>query len=319
MLRRGSVFRAFFTVALVAALLFPPSDLKAGEELYSGFLDAVNNARMYRGLAPLLENQTLNMIAGLFATDMAKNNHLSHESFTYGSVFAYLKSTGFPYSCAGISIVCDQTMEAATAALIRTDSKILTARYSRVGIGAAPMGDGYVFVALYTGNMPGTATGVPAPTAEPDLTLHDRLKPAKTPVNEPSPAGLAYQLNSEESAMLAMVNRERVKAGLYVLSLDPALTRLARSKAQDMVDLNYFRHTSPTYGSAFDMMGAAGISFRTAGENLAKAPSAERAFSALMNSPGHRANILNPSFTSIGIGMIEGGPYRKIFVQLFTG
>jgi len=98
-----------------------------------------------------------------------------------------------------------------------------------------------------------------------------------------------------------------------------SLVNLARLKAQDMIDKKYFSHTSPTYGSAFDMMKAAGISYSYAGENLAGAPSVEGAQTGLMNSAGHRANILNPNYSRIGIGVIDGGPYGKMFVQMFVG
>ena len=97
------------------------------------------------------------------------------------------------------------------------------------------------------------------------------------------------------------------------------LTRLARLKSQDMINLNYFAHQSPTYGSPFDMMKAAGVTYRYAGENLAGAPTVEQAHTGLMNSPGHRANILNPNFTHIGIGAITGGRYGMMFTQMFVG
>lgn len=322
MLRRRKFTTVFFAVISAAALLFPSGRLNAGEELQSGFINTINIARLCEGLQPLLENETLNTVAGMFAADMAQGSFLSHRSPTYGSVFAYLKGTGFRYSCAGISIVCGRSAAAAAEALIQKDSKILAGRYGRIGIGAAPSGESRIFVALYTGDPAGPTAGLPAPEPEP-LPFQTRPPNAGSPGNGPLPADLAakatVELDAGERAMLEMVNRQRVKAGLGVLCHDPALTRLARTKGQDMVKLHYFSHDSPTYGSPFDMMRTAGISFRTAGENLAGAPSPERAFNALMNSPAHRANILNSSFTGMGIGVIEGGSYGKVFVQLFTG
>lgn len=119
--------------------------------------------------------------------------------------------------------------------------------------------------------------------------------------------------------MVDLVNQERAKAGLAPLKVDLTLVRLARLKSQDMIDKNYFDHNSPTYGSPFDMMRNAGITYRYAGENLAGNQSVEAAHNALMNSPGHRANILKPEYTDIGIGIVQGGPYGLMITQMFIG
>jgi len=103
------------------------------------------------------------------------------------------------------------------------------------------------------------------------------------------------------------------------LTADPVLTTLARQKSQDMADLGYFGHFSPTYGSPFDMLNRAGVSYQRAGENLALAPTVEVAHASLMNSEGHRRNILNPAYARVGIGVIQSGPYRMFFTQLFVG
>lgn len=126
-------------------------------------------------------------------------------------------------------------------------------------------------------------------------------------------------LTLDEQKMLGLVNAERVKNGLSPLSVNMKLTGIARLKARDMINNNYFSHTSPTYGSPFDMMRQSGISYRTAGENLAGASTVNIAHTNLMNSPGHRANILNGSFKWVGIGIVDGGRYGKMFVQMFTG
>ena len=95
------------------------------------------------------------------------------------------------------------------------------------------------------------------------------------------------------------------------------LSRVARYKSQDMKDKGYFSHTSPTYGSPFDMMKKFGITYRTAGENIAKGQRTPQAVvNAWMNSSGHRANILNSSFTQIGVGYVADGNY---WTQMFTG
>lgn len=119
--------------------------------------------------------------------------------------------------------------------------------------------------------------------------------------------------------MVDLVNAERSRAGLPALQVDPVLVGLARLKSEDMVAKGYFGHISPTYGSPFAMMDQAGVRYRYAGENLAGAPTVDVAHRALMNSPGHRANILNPHFTHVGIGIARGGPYGYMYTQMFTG
>ncbi|MGB9866824.1 MAG: CAP domain-containing protein [Bacillota bacterium] len=149
------------------------------------------------------------------------------------------------------------------------------------------------------------------PQREPQRTV--------TPTGSSLAEASTVNLTQEESAMLQLINKERQKAGLQPLSVDSRLVELARKKSQDMVDKGYFSHQSPTYGSPFDMMRAAGVTYKVAGENIAGAPTVETAHTALMNSPGHRSNILNPGFTRVGIGIVDGGPYGKTFTQMFIG
>src|SRR5215210_3559785 len=117
-----------------------------------------------------------------------------------------------------------------------------------------------------------------------------------------------------EAQMLDMVNEERRAAGLKPLAPDPELTAVARAHSTDMFARGYFAHVSPDGLSPFDRMTRAGVTFRAAGENLALAPTVRVAHTGLMNSPGHRANILHTSFGRLGIGIIDGG-YRGIMVS----
>ena len=124
-------------------------------------------------------------------------------------------------------------------------------------------------------------------------------------------------VTSYESEVVRLVNEIRVQYGLNKLTENWELSRVARYKSQDMVDRGYFSHTSPTYGSPFDMMKAFGISYRTAGENIAYGQKTPQAVvDAWMNSSGHRANILNSSFTQIGVGYVASGNY---WTQMFIG
>ncbi|TCO73777.1 CAP domain-containing protein [Marinisporobacter balticus] len=127
------------------------------------------------------------------------------------------------------------------------------------------------------------------------------------------------KLTPNEEDMLRLLNGERSKNGLNPLKVDMAITKVARLKAQDMIDNNYFSHNSPTYGSPFDMMKKFDIKYIYAGENIAGNPSVQDAHTALMNSEGHRKNILNPNFTHIGIGIKNGGQYSKMYTQMFVG
>jgi uncharacterized protein YkwD len=120
-----------------------------------------------------------------------------------------------------------------------------------------------------------------------------------------------------EAQLLELVNQERVEAGLNPVVADPELTEVARRHSQDMFARGYFAHQSPDGQDPFDRISAAGISFLTAGENLALAPTVSIAHRGLMNSPGHRANILNPEFGRLGIGIVRGGMRGLMVTQLF--
>lgn len=123
---------------------------------------------------------------------------------------------------------------------------------------------------------------------------------------------------SSETRMLDLVNQARTQAGIKKLSVDSKLTELARSYGKEMFSQGYFSHNDPKGQSPFDRMNKAGINFQAAGENLALAPNVSFAFTGLMNSPGHRANILSTDFNKVGIGVINGGIYGEMFVQEFT-
>lgn len=135
----------------------------------------------------------------------------------------------------------------------------------------------------------------------------------------PSSAQGVDLLTPAEAEMFRLVNEERVKAGLPPFSLDMRLVRLARLKSEDMYKSHYFGHVSPTYGTAYDMERKAGISARVMGaENIAKATTVARAHQLFMNSPLHRANILDPRHDAIGIGIVTT-PYAIYVTELFIG
>jgi uncharacterized membrane protein required for colicin V production len=120
-----------------------------------------------------------------------------------------------------------------------------------------------------------------------------------------------------EKQMLDLVNQERRAAGLNTLEPDPELTEVARKHSADMFARGYFAHDTPEGLSPFDRMREANVRFITAGENLALAPTIPVAHTGLMNSPGHRANILRPQFGRVGIGVMDGGMRGLMVSQEF--
>lgn len=121
-----------------------------------------------------------------------------------------------------------------------------------------------------------------------------------------------------ELRMIELVNVEREKVGESILTEDETLREVARNHCQDMFERGYFSHYTPDGMSPFDRMSEASISFNFAGENLALAPDVTLAMKGLMNSPGHKANILSGDFNKVGIGVIDGGVYGEMFCQEFS-
>ena len=147
---------------------------------------------------------------------------------------------------------------------------------------------------------------------------------SSAPATSSKPASSSSVSNSGYSAfqneVVSLVNQQRTSRGLGTLSVDSALTKTATLKSQDMAKNNYFDHTSPTYGSPFDMMKQFGITYRTAGENIAAGQtSPAQVMDGWMNSEGHRANILNSSFTKIGVGVAQNAGGRYYWTQQFIG
>lgn len=163
-----------------------------------------------------------------------------------------------------------------------------------------------------------------AAKAQPNTTVTEKTSPstpsAKTPTEKnnttaPATSKTGSSLKAYEQQVVDLTNKERAKYGLPPLKVDPTLSKMARDKANDMAVNHYFSHTSPTYGSPFDMMKQYGIQFTAAGENIAEGQrTPEEVVNGWMNSEGHRANILNKDYTHIGVGYVENG---NIWTQEF--
>ncbi|MGM7680697.1 CAP domain-containing protein [Cytobacillus sp. Hm23] len=152
-----------------------------------------------------------------------------------------------------------------------------------------------------------------APVVQPPTSAP--TQPEKPQAEQPQEESSA--LSKFELQVVELTNVERAKSGLSALKIDESLSKVARTKSADMQSNKYFDHNSPTYGSPFDMMKKFGITYKSAGENIAygqKTP--QDVVNAWMNSEGHRKNILNSSFTHIGVGYVEQGNY---WTQMFIG
>jgi uncharacterized protein YkwD/uncharacterized membrane protein required for colicin V production len=121
-----------------------------------------------------------------------------------------------------------------------------------------------------------------------------------------------------EARILRLLNEERVQAGIKPLTVDPMLTKAARDHSRDMLAKGYFAHASEDGRTPADRVKAAGVKYLVVGENLALAPTVELAHHGLMESPGHRANILSPQYGRVGIGVADAGLNGKMFTQDFA-
>jgi len=148
-------------------------------------------------------------------------------------------------------------------------------------------------------------------SANPQIKNYDLIYPGQI-INIPTTHA---SITAYEQEVIRLVNEIRVKNGLKPLTYNWELSRVARYKSQDMKDNRYFAHNSPVYGTPFQMIRNFGISFRSAGENIARGYATPQAVvNGWMNSSGHRANILNANYTKIGVGYVPSGNY---WTQMF--
>jgi uncharacterized YkwD family protein len=143
---------------------------------------------------------------------------------------------------------------------------------------------------------------------------------SQTPSKPASSTASTSSLSEFQNEVVRLVNVERAKNSLPALTADSLLMKTATVKSQDMANNNYFDHTSPTYGSPFDLMKKFGVTYRAAGENIAMGQTTPvQVMNGWMNSSGHRANILNSAYTKIGVGVVKNASGRYYWTQHFTG
>lgn len=172
-----------------------------------------------------------------------------------------------------------------------------------------------------------TSTPRPTPTTSPSSTNPSSGQlpnptatpiPTATPTPTPTPTPIPRDTKSIEQRIFELTNERRAENGVRALTWSEEIAVVARSHSQDMVTRNYFNHNSPEGVTPFQRLTIGGISYSTAGENIATAGTAELIMNAWMNSPGHKANILNGAFGKIGIGVVGNAKYGLMATQNFT-
>ncbi len=285
------------------------------EPLESEVLDLVNRERTIAGLNPLDNDDRLTRAARGHSEDMAQQNYFSHTSLDGRSPGDRIKAEGYSGFTYGENIAAGySTPVAVMNAWMNSPghrANILNPNFCDIGVGHA-VGGGR-FRDYWTQNFgcgeDTSSTPTPTPSAAPTATPTPSAAPTATPTS---------QGNSFESEVFKLVNQERIKAGLDLLSNDTRLTSSARKHSEDMAQQNFFSHRSLDGRTPGDRIKAEGYSGFTYGENIAAGFSTpESVMEAWMNSPGHRANILNPDFCDIGVGYAEGGNFRHYWTQNF--
>lgn len=205
----------------------------------------------------------------------------------------------------------------ATAALAATPEEGAQQAGSGVAADNKAVVGGLLALGLITmlakGGDGGDSAAPPGKTPAPAPQPNPQPQPAPSP--SPAPSGVT----ADEQRAFELLNADRIANGLKPLKLNRSIVAVAEAHAQDMINRNFFAHQNPDGLSPFDRMRRAGISFGYAGENLAINSSVDGAERAFMNSPGHRANILNPNYTEVGIGIRYSPKGSLYLVQNFIG
>ncbi|GAB1475600.1 hypothetical protein MASR2M70_04320 [Bacillota bacterium] len=237
------------------------------------------------------------------------------KSIKYVVVFCLLLVMAMPATAFGAEKSCRTGSE-----LCKTNASqlqnMLSGYISRAGINCNKA----EFKNIMVKYAPASYSYKPAAPVAAERPLVKQAAPATPPaVQKPAPVNVdKAPAGNYEAQVVDLVNKERIAAGLAPLKYNSALAKVANVKAADLRDKNYFSHTSPTYGSPFDMMKSFGISYSSAGENIAKGyRTPDAVMDGWMNSPGHKANILNSSFTEIGIGYVTDAGGAGYWVQMF--
>ncbi|GAB6159203.1 hypothetical protein JCM39194_24030 [Desulfotomaculum varum] len=316
-LKRMSVFLvAMFLLTLLLPFAAPQAALAAaGDD--QDMVEMINQARAKAGLAPLEYDYQLSVQAANNLDYYQRTEKIPSSSM----LLQQAKNGG--YTLLGQTIVRGSDVKAMVDKQLKYygSRSVLNAKYNRIGLVIADTEAGKLCVQLLA-KAPEEQTQQPSmPSPAPAETPQQPQQPQEQP-QQPAeqPQQNASFMNELQQQVVELVNSERAKYGLQPLKAKQDLTEVAMLKAQDMYKNKYFSHTSPTYGSPFDMMKKYGIYYTAAGENIAMGQrTAAQVMQDWMNSPGHRANILNSNYNEIGVGVYQSYTgYGYIWVQEFA-
>jgi uncharacterized YkwD family protein len=298
------VVALLLTIALLIPAALAHANAPSADE--SKLISGINQARQQAGVQPLANTAGLNQVAlDLLTTRTSVSQALRNQGISYRSACTLRVNSG------NVNLV----VRALTGSCA---PQALQPQYSQVGVAIR---NNVTVVVLINGVVSGQQPPPTQPTPPPTQpTPPPPAEPTPPPPTQPAPTPNPGSMTANELKIVDLVNAERAKLGLRALAVDAKLSQVARLKSEDMRDNRYFAHQSPTYGSPFEMMRQFGITYRTAGENIAAGQrTPEEAMRGWMNSSGHRANILNSSFTHIGVGHAVGGSYGNYWTQMFIG
>ncbi|MEW6696784.1 MAG: CAP domain-containing protein [Bacillota bacterium] len=318
--KKVSVFLAtLFLLTVLLPFMNPQAALAAaGDD--EDMVTLVNQARAKMSLAPLAYDRELSLQAANILDSYQKTGQIPGS----GALLQIAKNGG--YSSLGQTIVSGTDVKTMVDKQLKYygSRSILNAKYNRIGIVIADTATGKLCVQLLATKQdtPVQQPTQPSQPTQPEQPNEQPQQPQQPqqPEQPQQPQQPASFMNDLQKQVVDLVNVERAKQGLKPVVAKQDLTNVAMLKAQDMYKNKYFSHTSPTYGSPFDMMRKYGISFTAAGENIALGQrTAAEVMQGWMNSPGHRANILNANYNEIGVGIAPSYKgYGYAWVQMFA-
>lgn len=304
------VVALLLTIALLIPAALAHANAPSADE--SKLISGINQARQQAGVQRLANTAGLNQVAlDLLTTRTSVSQALRNQGISYRSACTLRVNSG------NVNLV----VRALTGSCA---PQALQPQYNQVGVAIRNNVTVVVLInGVVSGQQPPPAEPTLPPPAQPTPPPAQPTPPPAQPTPppaEPTPPPNPGSMTANELKVVDLVNAERARLGLRALAVDAKLSQVARLKSEDMRDKRYFAHQSPTYGSPFEMMRQFGITYRTAGENIAAGQrTPEEAMRGWMNSSGHRANILNSSFTHIGVGHAVGGSYGNYWTQMFIG
>lgn len=317
-LRKNALVSLLVVMFLFTAFVpLAPAQTADNSNLEQQLVNQINQVRSQKNLSSLQQDYTLTAAAQEQAREIANTY-----SYNYSKLYQLMNDG--KYQTVRMQILrSSNVVELAKNQMNNANSPALQGQYNVIGVGIAD-NKYYGKVAVQIFAQAKNVSQQPKPE-QPKQEQPQPEQPQASPTPEPKPqpkpetnnttAGNT-QLSAFQNQVAQLVNQERAKAGLQPLVVKMDLTKVAQIKAEDMATNKYFSHTSPTYGSPFDMMKKFGINYTRAGENIAMGyTTPESVMEGWMNSPGHKANILNPNFKEIGIGYAANGNY---WVQMFA-